>query len=270
VDNGSQDGSQELLEGLGYPNYRYLRLPLNLGYGGGMNAGFQVARGEFLCVMNSDLESLPGAIDKMLARMKQDEQIGILGPRLEFPDGRLQVNTANELTLFALFLQMTYLERLFGGYFRHNWNHSSEQFVPQISGACWLIRRALVEKLGGFDPNYFMYCEDTDFTRRARSFGYEVLYYPEARFIHHLGGSSCENRWQMVAQYHRSLRHYFGKFNGVWGAAVARILVTLGSVLRIVSRLPLLLLPTQFERSLQQIVLHWRVLLTDLGLKQLG
>lgn len=234
VDNASTDGSADMVAAE-FPRVRLVRNTLNLGFGAANNRGLDLATGDLVLFLNSDARAEPGALGR-LAEVFDDPEVVAAGGRLRYPDGRVQPSCAGPLTLWAVFCEQTYLERLFP---RSSWaspywrtdrlpdDRPSE--VTQVMGACLMIRP--VER---FDERFFLYCEDTDLCHRLGRHG-KILYAPGAVFVHELGGSSRQDRWRAVARYNRGKELYFAIHRGRPAAVMAFLMNRLGALLRLIA-----------------------------------
>jgi N-acetylglucosaminyl-diphospho-decaprenol L-rhamnosyltransferase len=234
VDNGSTDGSPEMVRD-DFPHATLIANGENRGFGPANNQGSRVASGDLILYLNSDAYAAPGAIAR-LACAFDDASVAAAGGRLLNPDGTLQPSTANELTLWAVFCEQSYLEKLLprSRLFSPYWNtrrllESAEPApeTPQVMGACLMSRRGLEE----FDERFFLYVEDTDLCRRLRGHG-RIVYVPEAEFVHELGSSASAERWRSVARYNRGKELYFRLHHGPAASAACRALNRLGALAR--------------------------------------
>jgi GT2 family glycosyltransferase len=176
-------------------------------------------------------------------------------------DGSRQQSSANALTLWAVFCEQTFLERLFpaSSILSPYWNSfrigDSTKPVKQVMGACLMMRRR--ER---FDERFFLYCEDTELCYRLGRHG-KILYVPAARFEHDLGSSSAGKRWLAVARYNRGKELFFRIHDGPFSMAVCWLLNRTGALLRLVVWLvaAAFALGKRVGRN-QQVELFWRVL----------
>jgi GT2 family glycosyltransferase len=129
--------------------------------------------------------------------------------------------------------------------------------VECVSGCAMMIRRDLLNELGGFDEGFFMYFEETDFCMRARRRGKRVHHAPIGEFLHEEGGTSKSVRLRTFLDFRRSQILFHRKHGGVAAAMAARGLLVLGSALR-VPPLALLSLTRGSERDRAQLRLHWK------------
>jgi N-acetylglucosaminyl-diphospho-decaprenol L-rhamnosyltransferase len=235
IDNASHDGSAQMVRDE-FPAVKLIAETTNLGFGKANNVGEQVASQPLVLYLNSDAYVEPGAIDRLAAVFK-DPSIVAAGARLLNLDGSLQVSTANRLTLWAVFCEQLYLEkvlpdsRLFSPY----WNTRRILDLPepadteQVMGAAMMVRRGLES----FDERYFLYCEDTDLCLRLRRHG-RIVYVKGACVTHELGSSSSADPIAGVARYNLGKETYFRIHRGVVAQEVCAGLNWAGALLRAV------------------------------------
>lgn len=240
VDNGSTDGTLEMLRE--FPAVTLLHGHGNIGYGRANNLAFEVARGRYFWILNSDTDVWPGAIRAMLAWMDSCPRAGACSVQLILPDGSIQDSCAHEPSLREVFYEQTRLNWLLPG--RAKWgvrtmsldDYRVRQSVEQIVGACMLVRRQAFAQVGGFDPAYFMYFEDTDLCLRLRRAGWELWFLPEGRIGHVMGGSSSDDwrtRARMIAFYNAGRYYYYSRYHGPRHAALLKALVLWGAAQRL-------------------------------------
>lgn len=186
IDNHSGDRSMSILRPLlgKIARLSLLETPANLGYGKGNNLGVARARGEYILIINPDTSLEPDALEKMLAYMKEHPEAGILGPKLIFPDGTIRDSFRTFPTLTDIFIKRTPLRFFFpkrmGAYLQWAEDPHEVRQVDWIVGACLFLRKDFFEALGGFDPRFFFFFEDTDLCRRCWKAGKEVIYFAKA------------------------------------------------------------------------------------------
>lgn len=198
VDNHSTEEHRQLLERLPAGTV-VLRTETNLGYGGAANRGFEIATGRYVGVLNQDMRLLPGALQALVEPLLVDREVGATGPRFWWDEERRFMMPPNDdPTLAFLFLArlgqvVRTLWRLHKRrWLRHavaHWSSTEPLTVSVLSGACILFRRELLDRIGGFDPGYFLYYEDADLARKARRTGSRLLYVPQAEVIHYYNQS---------------------------------------------------------------------------------
>jgi GT2 family glycosyltransferase len=239
VDNGSTDGSQEMVRTL-FPQVKLVESGANLGYGRANNLALLGNLGSFYLILNSDIVLEPGSVQNLVDHLKSCKDAGAAMGALVNPDGSMQTTWAvGELTAASVLWEQSFLARLFpksrvfGNYFQTYWDRQSPRTLPQACGAFLLVRAELYNRLGGFDPAYFMYCEDTDLSRRIRNAGFKITYLPEARAIHGHGKSSEGTlRPRMIFEHNKSRCYYLEKFAGRGSARAARQMMLAGALVR--------------------------------------
>lgn len=240
VDNGSNDGSQHMVREE-YSQAILIETGENLGYGRANNRALLNRPGRYYLILNSDIVLEEGSVDRLIEELERRPDPGAAMGALVNPDGSFQTTwAAGELTVATILWEQSFLSRLFprsrvfGGYFRTDWDHASACDLAQACGAFLLVRAELYNRLGGFDPEYFMYCEDTDLSRRIRDAGFKIAYVPEARAVHGHGKSSVGAlRPKMIFEHNRSRYMYLYKFAGPGAARGARAIMIGGALARV-------------------------------------
>ncbi|MEK7672806.1 MAG: glycosyltransferase family 2 protein [Patescibacteria group bacterium] len=191
-DNNSHDDSLDYLkkaheEGL----IKLVEPGRNLGYGAGHNFAAREAKGKYLLILNTDITVEPDTLQKLVDYMEEHKDVGMVGPKLMYHDGRIQQSCRRHFKIFDLFIKRSFLKKMwpfkqrYRRYIMGDFNHSSTQVVDLITGAFMVMPRELFEKINGFDERYFMFMEDFDLCRKTQDAGYKVVYYPEAVAVHY-------------------------------------------------------------------------------------
>jgi N-acetylglucosaminyl-diphospho-decaprenol L-rhamnosyltransferase len=187
VDNHSEDDSVGYLRNAvrRVRGVRVLESARNIGYGQGNALAIRQALGTYILITNPDNVLERDGLEKMVAALERDPSIGILAPQLVHEDGSIRDSFRRFPTMLDLLVKRTPLRRWFGErvdrYLQHGSDPMRVQDVDWVVGACLLLRRDLYESLGGFDPRFFLFFEDTDLCRRCKNAGKRVVYYPEVR-----------------------------------------------------------------------------------------
>ena len=233
VDNNSQDDCQEQVMSR-YPATRWLQMGYNAGFGRANNAGFEIAEGELILLLNADTIILDGAIDKCSALLiKHKEAIGC-GVQLLNPDGSNQISGAYNIKggLNSL-LPLPYTGNIIRslGYLSKSTVPSIKEFedateIDWIVGAFIMVKKDLLKKSGYFDPDFFMYAEEIEWCNRLRKNG-KLLLFSEPKVIHLLGGTSND--------YYDTTENENGK--NVWNKKGRQIIIS--NMLRIRKQLGL-------------------------------
>ena len=237
VENDGGDGTVEAVAER-FPAVRILDNGENVGFGRGNNSGASVARGSLLFFLNTDTEIHPGAIQAMVHRLASQPTWGALGVRLVNPDGSAQPSILTLPTVWRIFCEFFWLDRLkirrFSGPYDQRVDPTKPGVIEAANGAALMVRRELFERIGGFDPDFFMYYEECDLCRRIRSNGSEVGYEPEAVVMHHVGASSSDRPWWFFRIMRSSRRIYGRKHFTMMERGAVDAIVAIGYLLRII------------------------------------
>jgi GT2 family glycosyltransferase len=223
VDNASTDGSQEMVR-QHFTTVHLIASDTNLGFTRGNNVGIAESKGRYILLLNPDTEVVGDALSKMIGYMDRHRDVGALGPKVLFPDGRVQSSRRRFPTLATALLESTVVQpwlprnRILARYYIADQSDDQEQDVDWVIGACMLIRRETWDQVGSLDEAFFMYSEELDWCRRAKAAGWRVVYIPNATIIHHEGQSSIQVVPARHIYFQSSKVYYFRKHHGVLAA----------------------------------------------------
>jgi N-acetylglucosaminyl-diphospho-decaprenol L-rhamnosyltransferase len=243
VDNASGDGCESMLQ-KEFPDTRFIAAPQNLGFSRANNLGYEYAGGEVLLFLNPDTEIISGALLGMLAYLRTNPAAGAAGARLLNSDGSLQTSCIQAFpTIVNQVLDLEILRRWFPTW--KLWgiqplftSHRLGAEVDTISGACFMIKRSVFEKVGRFSEQYFMYADDLDLSYKIRQAGYSIVWLSHCEVVHHGGKSSSQQsdcfadvlQRQSLDQFFRKTRgrSYSGSYRGaMMVSALVRLVVAL-------------------------------------------
>jgi N-acetylglucosaminyl-diphospho-decaprenol L-rhamnosyltransferase len=218
VDNASTDGSVEMLRNE-FPQVTLIVNASNRGFAAANNQGIAAAQGRYVLLLNPDTEVLGSALITLIRYLEAHPSVGLIGPQLLYPDGRVQSSRRRFPTLATLFLESTWLaslapRSLLRRYYFLDQPDDATLDVDWIMGAAMLIRREVIEQAGGMDAGFFMYSEELDWCRRIKAAGWRVVYCPAARVIHHEGKSSEQAVPDRHVNFQRSKIRYALKYHG--------------------------------------------------------
>lgn len=215
VDNASEDGSADAIADA-FPDLdHFLPETANHGFAKGNNIAAKYARGEYLLLLNPDTVTLDGAIDKLMAFARAHPEAKIWGGKTLMGDKTTLNPTSifKHITLWSVFTQAVGISGLLTkipGWAPEAYTpdqYNDPRPVDIVSGCFFLIRRDLWEKLDGFDLDYIMYADEADLCQRAKVYGAQPMYTPDATIVHYLGASSTVkvNRLIMLMRARASL-----------------------------------------------------------------
>ena len=229
VDNASTDDSiAQLRSGTGgktleqQGRLRIIQNDQNRGFGAANNQAFKATNAPLVLVLNPDTQVTAGSIDRLIETVRSDSRVGAAGPRIFNPDGTLQISVwrnppaAWEILLSSLKLYLMLPRRfrgelLLGGH----WDHNRKRTVPMLAGAAMLVRREVIDTVGGFDERFHMYSEDYDWCLRITRAGWLLMFDPYAVVIHRGGWSSLQ-RWSHLEKIRVQLEsHYMFQKNSL-------------------------------------------------------
>ncbi len=216
VDNNSRDGTLEMLRER-YPAVAVIENPVNRGVAQARNQIIKQARGRYVIFLDVDTQVLPGSLKTLVQVMDQDPEVAIGGPKLLYGDGTLQLSCRPFPSPLNILIEGTFLRNYFSNsrfvkmYTLEDWDHSELREVDWMYGACLIIRRSVLERLGHFDEGFFYLYEDIDLCFRAKKTGMKVIYIPQAEVIHYLERERKPIFHPRIMVHFRSILRYLRK-----------------------------------------------------------
>ncbi|MEI6627060.1 MAG: glycosyltransferase family 2 protein [bacterium] len=190
VDNNSQDGSVEMVAEK-FPQVRLLVATENLGYHKGNNWAIKEAKGKHVLILNTDIAFLDSAIQKMHDYLLFNDDVALVGPKLKNPDGSIQMSCMRFPTAMVPIYRRTFLGNLPAGkrktsqYLMHDFSHQEIRQVDWILGACYMIRRDRLIKVGLMDEKLFLYFGDVALAKQFWDCGWKVMYFADTNIVHY-------------------------------------------------------------------------------------
>jgi GT2 family glycosyltransferase len=212
VDNGSTDGSQQMLRAR-FPDVRIVQNTSNVGLARACNQGVEVTTSPFILLLNNDTIVNGPSLDALIDHMAATPDAGAVGGKLLNEDGSVQAEYSNFSTLREEFLIATRIgELLWPAYPSH---HPSDAIrsVGWLSSACLLLRREALHQVGLLDESYFIYGDEADLQYRLVASGWRVYYLPHASTLH-FGGRSMD-RWRRRKMVYRGKMLFYRKNYGI-------------------------------------------------------
>jgi GT2 family glycosyltransferase len=182
VDNASTDGSLALVE-KEFPEVRIVKLVRNLGLTGGANAGIKAAQGEVIALLNNDAEAHPNWLESLWDALQRHPEAGMAASKILLYDRRSIINSAGD------FYRLDGVPGNRGVWEEDRGQYDREEYVFGACGGAAAYRKAMLEEIGLFDEDMFMYCEDVDLAWRAQIAGYRCVYTPKAIAYHRLSAT---------------------------------------------------------------------------------
>ena len=218
LDNASEDGSVEAVRER-FPDVRVLAQGFRAGFGANHNTVIRATTGRYVYVLNEDTTAEDWAFERIVEYLDANPRVAVLGPRLVYPDSRLQdsawrfptplISTLGLLTVGKLGIKQS--------------RGDAVRAVDWVMGAALVLRREALDQVGLFDEDFFLYSEEVDLQFRLREAGWQVHYFPAATVVHHESQFSAEIPERRINEMWRSRHRYWRKHHGPAGARVAAL-----------------------------------------------
>jgi GT2 family glycosyltransferase len=231
VDNASPDDSAGMVAAE-FPSVRLIANTDNAGFTRANNQALRLACGRHVVILNPDTEPEPGSLTLMVRFLDEHPDAGACGPKLLNSDGSLQTNGRRFPTPWREFLGVSGLRRLDRAGFDRRLEYGRTDFdvtcrVDVVSGACLMVRRDVMERVGMLDERFYMFYEEYEWCWRMRRAGWVVYYVADSRVTHHWMGAVKQRSRAMTAQLYRSQWLYYRKTAGPLAQAVIAGVVTM-------------------------------------------
>ncbi|MBT8338407.1 MAG: glycosyltransferase [Desulfatitalea sp.] len=216
-DNGSVDSPERILDF--HPETNLILNEVNVGYSKAINYSLKTCDSPYVLIMNPDTFVEHGFINHAIEHLENNHRVGIIGPKILEIDGRVQGSARRYPSFWTtIFGRKSPLTTFFPNnpitkkeFFCFNVNGSDTYEVDWVSGACMVMRREAIERINGFDEDYFLYWEDADLCKRLNSVGWKTVYDTKAVITHLVGKSSNTKPIQSICHFHHSSYKYFMK-----------------------------------------------------------
>lgn len=225
VDNSPKKNLQEKLQ---KKNVIYIKSDSNLGFGKANNLAAKKAKGKYFLFLNPDTVVDKNSLALMLQYMKENKDVGVIGPKILSEDGSLQPSISTKHTRISHIAVYSFLNSLWKNnpFSKKFWMYEEKRKttteVDVVSGACMLIPSKVFKKSGGFDRRFFLYFEEHDLCVRIKKLGYKIIFLPKARITHLKGGSLKDKK--IIKKYFENSRYqYSKKYFGASYALVSEI-----------------------------------------------
>lgn len=220
VENGSGDDLSGLEEK--YPSVVFIQSKTNLGFAGGCNLGLADAHGDFIVLLNPDIVFTEPALYRIVEAMKSSPDIGIGGISLKNLDGSQQKCVWRFPTPMDQLLVLCKLHHVFpslpaiASWRMDDFDYTQDSDVDQVMGAFFCIRREVIDQIGSLDDGFFMWYEEVDFCRRAKTAGWRIHYFASISAKHKKGSSfdrvpTVKKQNMLRRSIRRYMRKHFGR-----------------------------------------------------------
>ena len=223
-DNSEKDILRNFIENFSDDRIKYIFNNSNKGFGAGHNIVLQKLieeneKSEFHLMINADVFFEENTIEKIIAYMRKNSDIGQIGPRIYESNGEINrscrlLPTPLNLIFRRFFPVKSIVEKMDYSYEMKWYNYKSIIEVPILSGCFIFIRTDILKDIGVFDERYFMYMEDYDLCRRIGK-KYKVVFYPKVNIVHKHGKASYKSRKMMIIHIKSAIK-YFNKWGWIF------------------------------------------------------
>ena len=217
IDNASEDKTVEIVNQKKNDNTVFFQNENNEGFTKAVNQGVENAGGEYIFILNPDTQVTEGSVLRLINKLSSDNLIGLVAPQLRFPSGGIQYSCRRFPTFWNVITEMTGLSwvfsqsNLFNGWKMRDFNHATERDVDQPAGAALMVKKDLLNGLGGLDEHFPMFFSDVDLCKRIKDMGKRIVFCPDAVITHRGGSTTLGRRPGLIASSHLSLIKYFMK-----------------------------------------------------------
>jgi len=235
VDNNSVDESPDMVKKK-FPQVKLIINSENLGFAKANNQAIKKSKGEYILLLNSDTYCINNVIKKMFNFIEKQPKVGAIGIRLLNPDMTIQTSSFVFPSWKKVFFHLINIKKIFSRNIRNSLikvpfinlildkeiksyllydNLISPLVVERLSGACMLIRREALIRVGLLDEKFFLYSEDTDLCKRIQKNGWKIILLPEIGIVHK-GEASFERSYMNISpERYKGTIYYFSKHKGI-------------------------------------------------------
>ncbi len=227
VDNASSDGTIKSLTSLRVNELRVIQNKKNLGFAKANNQGLKAAKGEYILFLNSDVIIEKLQFKRLLNYLDSRPEVGVCTVRVDLTNGAIDPASHrgfptiwNSLCYFLKLEKLLgfipFINRIFGGYHMVWYDLQTIHEIDSPSGAFYLSRKKILDKVNGFDEQFFMYGEDLDLSYRIKKIGYKILYYPlfhvtHLKYTSGLGIENNEVRKEIKKHFYDAMKIFYKK-----------------------------------------------------------
>lgn len=206
----------------------------NIGFGQAINAGMKYVHSDWCLVLAPDTRCKTDSIVNLTKYISYPD-VAIIGPKSYYSTGLLDYNITPLTNIWDLFLEQSYLYKLFPKFLKHPFSDNSiyekDGYVDGMASTLWLINTKIFRFLGGFDSKFFLYQDDTDFCKRVKDNGYKIFYSSNSEIVH-LGHKSTTPKSCAEYMFHGYMTYLYKYYNPIYFYIFSMILLV-GTAMRL-------------------------------------
>lgn len=235
IDNNSQDGTAETIK-KEFPEVHAIFNNYNAGFSKANNQGIKKSKGRYVLLLNPDMRVISGTLEKMVKWMDEHPEAGVSGCHLIKENGETIPHVRRFPTLLDQLAIVLKLPHIFPGilnkYLVKDFDYTKEAEVDSIRGSFFMIRREVIEKIGGLDERYFVWFEEVDYCKQVKNLGYKVMYTPVVDCLDYVGKSFSQvPRGKTQKYFEDSMLKYFKKWHPRWQYCVLKMFWPIGQLM---------------------------------------
>lgn len=235
VDNNSSDGSVEMIR-QEFPQVKLITNSENLGFAKANNQAIKKSQGRYILLYNPDMKCFEDSFENMVRWMDENKDIGVGGCRLVKESGEDFQHVRRYPKLWdqlAIVLKLPHIfPNILNKYLRSNFDYNKEAEVDSIRGSFFMIRREVIDKIGGLDERYFVWFEEVDYCRQTKEAGFKVMYTPITKCIDLKGKAFSQIPRGTTQKYFKdSMLKYFKKWQPKWQYYILKLAWPLGNLM---------------------------------------
>lgn len=267
IDNASSEFIKDLESS--FPQVNFLYNKKNIGFAAANNIGIKKANGKYILLLNPDTIVNQNSFQPMIDYLKKHDDVGVVGCKIFNVDGEIERSTHSFPSLLKEFVHANeFIKRLLG--YESNilnrvktllrlkslesyWDHNSTKEVDHVTGACMMIKKEVIEKVGLLDEAFFLYNEEVEWSMRIKKAGYKIVFYPESNITHLFGHSTKQKVQQqtlniLLLERYRGMFYFFQKHYSRVHLILLRLIVIEGFFFRFCSKFFKLIFASAYTR----------------------
>jgi GT2 family glycosyltransferase len=187
VDNASHEDVSAITDL--YPNVNLIKSSKNLGFAGGNNLGLKQAHGEYILFINNDVEVSPDFLEPLVKQISQQYRVAAVSPKIKYYNSNKTIQYAGSQAVNPFTLRNSHV----GAGEIDNGQYNQTHLTSYAHGACMLVKKSVIDKIGSMDEQFFLYYEEQDWCERMNRNGYFIYYVPQSVVLHKESISTGKN-----------------------------------------------------------------------------